>query len=383
LNKPAIYFVATVEFTINAFLKQHLSLLSKTFNVTVVVNTPNPSFLKKQGINVNVIPLNIKRNINIFSDLGALFSLFYLFLKNRPVSVHSITPKAGLLAMAAAYMARVPFKVHTFTGQVWVTKRGVFRYILKKLDTMTAFFSDYAIVDSPSQSQFLVKEKVLPHKKSIVFGSGSISGVDLDKFKPCKKTYADVRSELSIPDDAFVFVYIGRLNADKGILDLATAFSKIHDNKAYLVVVGPDEGDYTQKIENLSNLNLGHVRLIGFSSKPYRYLAASDALCLPSYREGFGSVIIEAAAMGVPAIASNIYGISDAIINKQTGILHTPGNVKSILDAMEHFLKKPELVKKYGNVAMKRAKADFDANTISKYWRDFYFQMLRNDDALP
>ena len=149
MNKPAIYFVATVEFAVNAFLKQHLLLLSKTFNVTVVVNTSDPKFLKKQGLNIEVIPLDIKRNINIFSDLKALSLLLYLFFKNRPVSVQSITPKAGLLAMVAAYMASVPLKVHTFTGQVWVTKSGVFRYILKKLDTMVAFFSDYTIVDGP------------------------------------------------------------------------------------------------------------------------------------------------------------------------------------------------------------------------------------------
>jgi glycosyltransferase involved in cell wall biosynthesis len=376
LNKPAIYIVATVEFAINAFLKQHLSLLSKRFNITVVVNTSDPSFLKKQGINVNVIPLDIKRNINIFSDLRALSSLFYLFLKNRPVSVQSITPKAGLLAMAAGYMARVPFKVHTFTGQVWVTKGGVFRYILKKLDTMIAFFSDYAIVDSPSQSQFLVEEKVLPLKKSIVFGSGSVSGVDLEKFKPCKKTYADVRSELSIPDDAFVFVYVGRLNAEKGLLELATAFSKIHDDKAYLVVVGPDEGGYSQKIKNLSNMNLGRVRLIGFTSEPYRYLAASNALCLPSYREGFGSVIIEAAAMGVPAIASNIYGISDAVQNYKTGLLHSPKNSDQLLKCMEVFLSNPDLVAEYGAAAKKRAINEFDAKILTKYWLDFYLSHI-------
>lgn len=376
MNKPAIYFVATVEFAINAFLKQHLSLLSKTFNVTVVVNTSDPSFLKKQGINVNVIPLDIKRNINIFSDLKALYSLFYLFLKNRPVSVQSITPKAGLLAMVAAYMARVPLKVHTFTGQVWVTKSGVFRYILKKLDTMIAFFSDYAIVDSPSQSQFLVDEKVLPLKKSIVFGNGSVSGVDLEKFKPCKKTYADVRSELSIPDDAFVFVYVGRLNAEKGVLELATAFSKINDDKAYLVVVGPDEGRYSQQIKNLSNMNLERLRLIGFTSEPYRYLAASNALCLPSYREGFGSVIIEAAAMGVPAIASNIYGISDAVQNRKTGLLHPPKNSDQLLECMEVFLSNPNLVSEYGAAAKNRAVNEFDSKILTKYWIDFYLSRI-------
>jgi glycosyltransferase involved in cell wall biosynthesis len=376
LNKPAIYFVATVEFAVNAFLKQHLLLLSKTFNVTVVVNTSDPKFLKKQGLNIEVIPLDIKRNINIFSDLKALSLLLYLFLKNRPVSVQSITPKAGLLAMVAAYMASVPLKVHTFTGQVWVTKSGVFRYILKKLDTMVAFFSDYTIVDGPSQSQFLVEEKVLPLKKSIVFGSGSVSGVDLDTFKPCKKAYADVRRELSIPEDAFIFVYVGRLNAEKGVLDLATAFSKIHNDKSYLVLVGPDEGDYSQQIKNLSNMNLGRVRLIGFSSEPYRYLAASNALCLPSYREGFSTVIIEAAAMGVPAIASNIYGISDAVQNHKTGLLHPPKNSDQLLKCMELFLSNPDLVAQYGAAAKKRAVKEFDAKILTKYWLEFYLSHI-------
>jgi glycosyltransferase involved in cell wall biosynthesis len=375
-RKKTIYFVATVEFAVNAFLKRHLYSLSKSFDVIVFVNTLDPNFLKTQGINVNVIPLNIRRNINIFSDLKSFFILFFYFLKNRPVSVQSITPKAGLLAMAAAYMARVPLKVHTFTGQVWVTKSGLFRYILKKLDTMIAFFSDYAIVDSPSQSQFLVEEKVLPLKKSIVFGSGSVSGVDLEKFKASKKTYTDVRSELSIPDDAFVFVYVGRLNAEKGALDLATAFSQIHNDKAYLLVVGPDEGDYSQQIKNLSNINLGRVRLTGFSSEPYRYLAASNALCLPSYREGFGSVIIEAAAMGVPAIASNIYGISDAVQNHKTGLLHVPKNPDQLLKCMEVFLSNPDLVAEYGAAANKRAINEFDAKILTKYWLDFYLSHI-------
>lgn len=376
MNKPAIYFVATVEFVITAFLKQHLLLLSKTFNVTVVVTTSDPNFLKKQGINVNVIPLDIKRNINIFSDLKALYSLFYLFLKNRPVSVQSITPKAGLLAMAAAYMARIPLKVHTFTGQVWVTKSGVFRYTLKKLDTMIAFFSDYAIVDSPSQSHFLIDEKVLPLKKAIVFGGGSVSGVDLEKFKPCKKTYAEVRREVLIPEDAFVFVYLGRLNREKGVLDLATAFSKIHDDKAYLLVVGPDEGGYSQQVEDLSNMNLGRVRMIGLTSEPHRYLAASNVLCLPSYREGFGSVIIEAAAMGVPAIASNIYGISDAVQNRKTGLLHPPKNSDQLLKCMELFLSNPNLVSEYGAAAKNRAVNEFDSKILTKYWFDFYLSRI-------
>ena len=212
---------------------------------------------------------------------------------------------------------------------------------------MIVFFSDYAIVDGPLQSQFLVEEKVLPLKKSIVFGSGSVSGVDLDKFKPCKKVYVDVRRELLI-----------------------------HNDKSYLVVVGPDEGDYSQQIKNLSNMNLGRVRLIGFSSEPYRYLAASNTLCLPSYREGFSTVIIEAAAMGVPAIASNIYGISDAVQNHKTGLLHPPKNSDQLLICMELFLSNPDLVAQYGAAAKKRAINEFDAKILTKYWLEFYLSHI-------
>jgi glycosyltransferase involved in cell wall biosynthesis len=377
LIKPKIYFVATVEFAVNAFLKLHLLQLSKSFDVTVLVNTSDPYFLKKERLNVNVIPISIERNINLISDLKILFFLCFLFLRNKPQSVHSITPKAGLLAMTAAYMARVPLKIHTFTGQVWVTKAGIFRYVLKKIDTVIAFFSDYVIVDSPSQSKFVVKEKVLPPRKSIVFGSGSVSGVDLKKFRPSKKAYADVRKELSIPKDAFVFIYLGRLNADKGVLDLVSAFSRITDVKAYLLVVGPDEGGCVQQVKNLSNVNLDRLRLVGFSSEPHRYLAASNALCLPSYREGFGSVIIEAAAMGIPTIGSDIYGISDAVQNHKTGLLHPPKNSDQLLKCMELFLSSSDLVSDYGAAARDRAIREFDANILTKYWLDFYQTHIR------
>jgi glycosyltransferase involved in cell wall biosynthesis len=116
--------------------------------------------------------------------------------------------------------------------------------------------------------------------------------------------------------------------------------------------------------------------LVGFSSEPHRYLAASNALCLPSYREGFGSVIIEAAAMGVPAIASNIYGISDAVQNHKTGLLHAPKNSDQLLKCMEVFLSNPDLVAEYGAAAKKRAINEFDAKILTKYWLDFYLSHI-------
>jgi glycosyltransferase involved in cell wall biosynthesis len=369
-----ICFVATVDAAITSFLANHLRELAKIYDLTVITNTSNPKFLSEIGVDANLIQVNFSRKIALFTDFYCLIKLVQIFIKNRFTSVHSITPKAGLLAMLAARICFIPTRVHTFTGQVWATDTGLKRSFLKFIDRLVGKMTTHNVVDSLSQRDFLIQQKVLSEQKSIVFGSGSVSGVDLKRFMPNELMRVNVRLELTIPKRAFVFIYLGRLNQDKGILDLARAFAKIQNSKAFLLIVGPDEGGFVDKIKIINTHKSSHVKFVDFTNKPENYLAASDALCLPSYREGFGNVIIEAAAMGIPAIASNIYGISDAIINEQTGLLHTPRDVKSILDAMEHFLTTTELVKKYGDVAMKRVKTEFDANKISKYWRDFYLK---------
>ncbi len=375
--------MATAESAVNAFLLNHLTVLAKTFDVKVVVNTNDLFFLNKQGLDINVISLNISRKIRIFSDLYCLIHLIYIFIRFRPSAVHSITPKAGLLAMLAASIAFIPIRVHTFTGQVWAIQRGFKRFFLKSFDRLIANLAFFNIVDSLSQQKFLINENVLTKKKSVVFGLGSVSGVDLRRFKPTKQTFTEVRESLLIPHDAFVFIYLGRLNKDKGILDLANAFSAIENKNAYLLFVGADEGGFADEIKRINVRKLDSIKFLGFTREPERYLAASNVLCLPSYREGFGSVIIEAAAVGIPAIASDIYGISDAVINKHTGILHTPRDVSSILDAMQFFIKNSELVKKYGDAAMERAKVEFDAKVMSKYWLDFYLQILGSEGYEP
>ena len=374
--RQKVIFLVTVESAVNAFILNHLKVLSKHFDVTVIVNTDDPLFLTKQGLDVEVISLSISRNIRILMDTYFLIRLIYIFAKLRPSAVHSITPKAGLLAMLAAFIVRVPFRVHTFTGQVWANKNGIKRILLRLADKLIGNLSTFNIVDSNSQRDFLFGENVLSPQKSIVFGSGSISGVDLNKFKPCKKTYDEVRADLSIPKNAFIFLYLGRLNQDKGVLDLASAFSKVKGDRAYLVAVGPDEADFGKRMQKLCDLNQERLRLVGFSAEPQKYLAAANALCLPSYREGFGSVIIEAAAVGVPAIASDIYGISDAVQNQKIGLLHPPKDIDEILRCMNLFLSDPKLLKKYGSAAKKRAHKEFDANVMSQHWLNFYLKHL-------
>ena len=376
-KKLKICFVATVDMAINSFLINHLKALSKKYALTIITNTSNPNFLIEHNIRAKVVHLKFSRQINLILDCYCFFKLVTVFKKNKFSAVHSITPKAGLLAMLASWLTVVPFRIHTFTGQVWALDDGLKRLCLKTLDKFTGFLTTHNIVDSHSQLDFLVKQHILHPDKVSVFGSGSVGGVDLIRFKRNIHLRKLVRSELNLPKKSFVFLYLGRLTKDKGILDLAHAFSKIQNSNAYLIFVGSDEGDYSSQIKIICSNKINNISLIGFAKQPHKFLAASDVLCLPSYREGFGTVIIEAAAMGVTSISSNIYGIKDAIKDNQTGLLHRVGDISDIKKSMEVLLKDRYLLNSLGRQAKARAICEFDANILTNIWLKFYKKNLK------
>ena len=376
MNKPKIYFITTVEVAVNLFLLKHLKKLCQYYDITVITKTSDHKFLIKRGIKAKVIPLKIFREINLFFDFICLLYLFFLFIKNKPNAVHSLTPKAGALTMLAGYLAFVPLRIHTFTGQVWANTKGFKRFLLKSIDTMIAKLSKFNFVDSFAQREFLVKNKILTFEKSLVFGQGSICGVDIKKFKPNKKTFYNIRKKLLIPIDSFVILYLGRINKDKGILDLAKAFQKIKSKKVYLIILGHDEGSLIDSIINICKLKYQNLRFINFTEKREKYIAAADILCIPSYREGFSQSIIEAAAMRVPSIGSNIYGIKEAIVDKKSGILITPKNVNSIIKAINFFRNNPKKKYLYGKFAMKRVHNFFSDKILTNEWVKFYKKNL-------
>ena len=375
-----ICFVLTAEFAVKAFLLGHLRGLTEFYNITVIVNTKNPNFLAEQGVNVDVIPLTISRDIDLFHDVSVLFKLIKIFHQQNFVAVHSVTPKAGLLAMLAAYILRIPLRVHTFTGQVWATKYGFKRFLLKCFDCVIAFLTTHNIVDSPSQRQLLIDEKVMTSTKSIVFAQGSISGVDLFRFKPDLQAKKYIRQQLNIDTDAIIFLFLGRLTKDKGVLDLAQAFSELAGANTHLLFVGPDEQNVQKEIMQITEACSAYVHFVGHTNHPESYMAAADALCLPSYREGFGSVVIEAAAAGIPTITSRIYGLVDAVVENETGLMHAPHDVKAIRNCMEKLIRDDALRLKLGRQAMVRAIADFDSNLLTQEWVNFYHENVHLND---
>lgn len=367
-----ICFVLSSELGVKAFLLEHLRSLCEIYDVTVVVNTSNPDFLKDQSIKAEVISINIHREIRIISDLITLFKLTRIFYRKHFFSVHSVSPKAGLLAMLSAFLVRTPFRIHTFTGQIWVKKNGAKKLLLKSADRLISYLSTDIIVDSPSQRQFLIEQKVVSDRKSSVFAEGSISGVDLSRFQPNTHTRKIIREKLDIPDSVTLFLFLGRLTQDKGVLDLAKAFSNMTATARFLLFVGPDEGNMTSEIQRITFNCCQYVKFIGQTDKPELFMASADVFCLPSYREGFGSVIIEAAACGIPSVASRIYGITDAIEDEVTGLMHTAGDVTDLQNKLEILYGSKTLRINLGQNARQRAVLKFDSKIITKHWCDFY-----------
>lgn len=361
-----------------AFLLPHLRSLMTLHSISVFVSDHDKNFLSHLNVDVPVFFAPIERSIRPLQDIKGLLTLYLSFLKERPQVVHSVTPKAGLLAMTAAWLARVPIRVHTFTGQVWVTRSGSMRFLLKMADKCIATLATDVLVDSPSQRAFLIDQRVVSAERSSVLGAGSICGVNTQRFCPCPATRYTVRTELGTSADALVCLYLGRLNYDKGVLDLAQAFAQVaptHPN-AELWIVGPDEANWFEQMQDLLGDAIRQVKRVGFTPEPEKFMQAADLFCLPSYREGFGSSVIEAAACGVPALASRIYGLTDALSEGQTGWMHKAGNVPDITQQLNTLLTNPAELAAKGQAARQHAEMMFSEEAITEAMVQFYKKRL-------
>lgn len=358
--------------TVNAFLQQPIRRLSECYDVHVALNINQNGSLSGLEDLVTILPVGIERKISPWRDFLALWQLVRIFHQNQFKLVHSVTPKAGLLAMLAAFLVGVDIRIHTFTGQVWATRTGFSRWLLKCMDRLIGQLATATLVDSASQRQFLLDEGVLSPVSSGVLADGSISGVDTGRFKPNIEARNRIRSELQIPDGDTVFLFIGRLNRDKGLLDLAAAFSKINNTHVHLIMVGPDEEHIRLQIEQMTSGCDKRVHFVDFAIRPEEYMAAADVLCLPSYREGFGNVVIEAASVGIPAIGSRIYGIEDAIAENQSGLLFEVRNVNALQVCMERLINDSDLRKLLGKQALERVRVKYTSERLATAWLDYY-----------
>jgi glycosyltransferase involved in cell wall biosynthesis len=371
--------------TVRVFLKPLLAAMQEHYDLTVVVNTKNAALLRELGVVGTLKPLAIERSVSVRRDLQALLSLTWLMRASRFDLVQSMTPKAGLLAMVASWLARTPARVHTFTGQVWATRRGLSRMVFRGLDRVVARCATFTLADSPSQRAFLIREGVVPAAKVFVLGSGSVSGVDPTRFRPDPALRRSVRERLAIGLHEVVLLFVGRLTRDKGVLDLARAFAALADDlpDVRLVLVGPDEQQMRPAMCAVCRRHLARMHFIEFTAAPEEVMAAADVICLPSFREGFGSVLIEAASVGVPAVASRIYGIVDAVVDHTTGLLHEPGDVAGLLAHLRRLARDPALRRALGDAARARVVREFPERRLVSAQLEVYARLIDGRPPVP
>lgn len=363
-NKVA--FITASPMTVKAFLIPFITELAKNHEIHVISSWQgNESFLPE---GVKMVNFPIKREPSIFDDLLSLVQLIRIMKAEKYDIVHSFTPKAGFIGQIASFLSGVKLRFHTFTGQVWATQTGLTRFFLKSLDKITAFLASSVLVDSPSQESFLIENKVVLPCKSQVLGQGSISGVNLSKFQYSQEKSDKIRSKLQLSGNEFVFLYAGRLKKDKGVPELLTAFKNVAKKvPAVLVIVGADEDGLLPEVYKTEG-----AIFCGFSDDISAYFSAADLLCLPSHREGFGNVVIEAAACGLPTLASRIYGLSDAIVDNETGILHQVKDAKDIEFKMLSLCQNKPQLEMMSERALQRVYSEFSEHVIVEEFIKFY-----------
>ena len=366
-------FVTAVPETISAFLLIYINSLAEKHDVHVATSLPNGETVRGLSLAVTVHNINIARNPDVFSDAKSLWKLFLFFKNEKFDVVHSFTPKAGLLTQIGSFLARSPIRFHTFTGQVWATKTGIARTLLKQLDKVTATLATFCLVDSVSQQNFLIQENIVTAVNSRVLANGSISGINIKKFSFDQETRQRLRDEHKVNEDEFIFLYVGRLKKEKGIPELINGFTAINTEKCIkLFIIGSDEENLAHLFENHSN-----IEYIGFKTNISEYYSFADTLCLPSHREGFGNVIIEAAACNLPAIASNIYGLCDAVEDGYSGLLHEVKNENSITSSMEKMVNNEIDLNKMRKDTRMRVEEIFDEKHLLKEFLAFYDKFIK------
>ena len=375
--KKKICFIVAVPGTANAFLRDHICALSELYDIYLAGNIKSKDEISQLNVN-DYFQFDIQRNISLGNDIKAVWQLYKYFKRMKFDAVHSVTPKAGMTTAIAARLAGIKHRTHIFTGQVWCTRKGIMRWLLKLIDKVTSTLDNHILVDGESQRQYIIKNGVVSEKKSRVLGAGSISGVNTDRFVPNKETREQVRNGLNLTNKV-VFTFMGRANKEKGIYELLEAFNNLalSYSGAFLLIFGRDEDGCLKTVTQYSNIKEGeNFFYYGSTPTPGIHLQASDIFVMPSYREGFGSSVIEASCLGLPVICSDAYGVMDAMVEGETGLRCKVADVSTLQSAMEILLNDAELRKRLGDAGRKRVLDNFKGSSITAEWVKFYNQIL-------
>lgn len=367
--KKKILIITTISDSL-PFFKGQINVLKKEFDIELV--SSNGKHMDEMCTAHNVIGHKIKmeRNISIYKDSVSLLKLLFLFLKSKPYVVHGNTPKASFLSIIAAWLCRVPVRVYFVHGLRYQGEIGMKRKILVLMEKITCYFATNIISASLGVKKKISEDK-LTSKSVDVIGNGSVNGIDLNYFDKGKFDEIAIKKEYNIKDTNFVFGFIGRLVKDKGINELVAVFSKLSNEykNCNLLLVGGFEHDLDPLLpETLNELKTNEkIIYVGVQNDVRPFYTIMDVFVFPSYREGFGLVLMEASAMSVPSISSNIIGCNEIITNNENGFLIQTKNEDDLLEKMKFCINNPQILLKMSSNARQFVEEKFEQK---KHWED-------------
>lgn len=330
-------------------LKGQLAYLNNFYQVTAVSGPGKDLDEVAEREKVKVFPIEMQRKISPVKDLVSLWQLYKYFREEKPDIIHSITPKAGLLSMLAGKLAGVPIRVHTFTGLIFPSRSGIMQQLLIKMDRLLCLSATHIIPEGEGVKNDLIQYHIT--KKTLkIIANGNVNGIDTCFFDPAcvdELEQSKLKNQLGISAHDFVFVFVGRLVSEKGINELVNAFrilkKKLQNptgQKIKLLLVGPQEPELDPlKPEVLSEITTNQdIITVGFQQDVRPFFSVSDALVFPSYREGFPNVVMQAGAMGLPAIVTDINGCNEIIKEGENGVIIPPKDSGALELAMQRLV---------------------------------------------
>lgn len=343
--------ITTVPISLETLLEGQLKYMSKYYEVLAI--SSDEKHLKKieQKDGVRTFCVEMTRQITPWKDFKALWKLYHLLRKEKPLFVHTHTPKAGAIGMMAAWLARVPNRLHTIAGLPLLEATGSKRQLLNFVEKLTYKCATYIYPNSFVLKNIIIKEKFCKSKKLKVIANGSSNGINTSYFNPYLFAYEQkekLRQQLKIQKNDFVFIFVGRLVADKGINELIKAFTsvQIKQPKIKLLLVGTFENELDPlSKETVDVIKTNHnIISVGWQADVRPYFAISDALVFPSYREGFPNVVMQGGAMGLPAIVTDINGCNEIIVDGENGIIIPPKDEETLAKKMAFFISDKDLI---------------------------------------
>ena len=369
-NKNKIIRSVTVPQSLDFCREMMIKMRAMGYDM-VAVTSPGPELDELRDVDgFHCVAVPMERHISIVRDLKSLIKMIRVFRKEKPQVVHSMTPKAGMICMVAAWLTYVPVRIHTFTGLVWPTATGMKRKLLMMTDWLTCACATHVIPEGQGVLNDL-KNGGITKKPMKVLGYGNVKGVDMERFSPARFVVTKI-------PDVFTFVFVGRIVSDKGINELVEAFVKLHDKhkNTRLVLVGNYEHNLdpvSDKTRQLIDTNDG-IEVCGakYGDDLLQMYVDADCFVMPSYREGFPNTVLEAGAMGLPSIVTDINGSREIIENEKNGLIVPAKDADALYVAMERMLTDTAVRSTMKQNARQMIESRFEKNFVQSCQIEFY-----------